>query len=649
MYYINGDNPDKLILIRKNQIKEPELIKYYGESFIAIDTPEGNANLKKEFIKSLKEQIPESIKCILVADTDMFKSLAKVKKVTGLDGYPVNTEFNIPAFIVPNYISILYNPEQKKRLQFIKTKITEYLSDRYQYIGKDIIVKAVHPNNIIEVKEFLNSLHEYPVITVDIETAVNNTMGLEGKELKEAGLALHHYANRLYSIGLAWNEHEGGSFIYHRDYKDLLVKFFNEYKGTLLFFNAGFDVTQLIYHLYMSGLEDYQGLLTGLHTLCDKTEDAYLVSYLALNSIGNTALDLKSLSHEYTGNYAEDVTDVTKVPIPDLLTYNLKDVLATWYVYKKYYPKMVQDNQEELYKQLFLPSLKVLIETQLVGLRLYPDRLNPLAKTLDNIQDNHLNAITESDIIKKYNIKLQYDACTKYNKEHKKQRVVSDFADLVFNPRSHIQLGDLLYNFMGLPVLNTTKKGNPATDGDTLNDLLNLMQDKSVKDLLQNIIDFSMVDKITSSFIPSFMRAPYINGMKGLYGNFRLGGTVSGRLSSNSPNLQQIPSTGSPYAKPVKEVFGAPKGYVFVSADQRSLEDRIAALTSKDPNKVRVYTEGYDGHCLRAYAYFKEQMPDIKLAEEGDEVYKVTHDDGTVEYCTAERLRLLNDNKPEEN
>ena len=70
---------------------------------------------------------------------------------------------------------------------------------------------------------------------------------------------------------------------------------------------------------------------------------------------------------------------------------------------------------------------------------------------------------------------------------------------------------------------------------------------------------------------------------------------------------------------------------------------------SKDPNKVRVYTEGYDGHCLRAYAYFKEQMPDIKLAEEGDEVYKVTHDDGTVEYCTAERLRLLNDNKPEEN
>ena len=177
MYCINGDNPDKLILIRKNQIKEPELIKYYGESFIAIDTPEGNANLKKEFIKSLKEQIPESIKCILVADTDMFKSLAKVKKVTGLDGYPVNTEFNIPAFIVPNYISILYNPEQKKRLQFIKTKITEYLSDSYQYIGKDIIVTAVHPNNILEVKEFLNSLHEYPVITVDIETAMNTTMG----------------------------------------------------------------------------------------------------------------------------------------------------------------------------------------------------------------------------------------------------------------------------------------------------------------------------------------------------------------------------------------------------------------------------------------------------------------------------------------
>ena len=66
-----------------------------------------------------------------------------------------------------------------------------------------------------------------------------------------------------------------------------------------------------------------------------------------------------------------------------------------------------------------------------------------------------------------------------------------------------------------------------------------------------------------------------------------------------------------------------------------SLEDRISALTTKDPFKLDVYLKGYDGHCLRAYFYFKDKMPEIsykmsKLNESG-KFYKVTID-GKVEY-----------------
>jgi len=50
---------------------------------------------------------------------------------------------------------------------------------------------------------------------------------------------------------------------------------------------------------------------------------------------------------------------------------------------------------------------------------------------------------------------------------------------------------------------------------------------------------------------------------------------------------------------------------LFCGLDFASLEDRISALTTKDPNKLKVYTDGYDGHSLRAYAYFGDQMPDI--------------------------------------
>lgn len=50
---------------------------------------------------------------------------------------------------------------------------------------------------------------------------------------------------------------------------------------------------------------------------------------------------------------------------------------------------------------------------------------------------------------------------------------------------------------------------------------------------------------------------------------------------------------------------------IFVGADFSSLEDRISALTTKDPNKLKVYTDGFDGHCLRAYGYFGDKMVGI--------------------------------------
>ena len=165
----------------------------------------------------------------------------------------------------------------------------------------------------------------------------------------------------------------------------------------------------------------------------------------------------------------------------------------------------------------------------------------------------------------------------KYNKEHKKQKTIDDFKDIVFNPSSTSHLIQLLYDKYALPVLDMTDKGTPACGTDTLEKLKHHVENQEVKDLLDNLINLSQTDKIITAFIPSFEHTVELNGMKCLYGSFKLGGTVSGRLTSSSPNLQQIPSTGSPYAKPVKKIFGAPKGYIFCGADQRSLIARRVA------------------------------------------------------------------------
>src|SRR5699024_276600 len=87
------------------------------------------------------------------------------------------------------------------------------------------------------------------------------------------------------------------------------------------------------------------------------------------------------------------------------------------------------------------------------------------------------------------------------------------------------------------------------------------------------------------------------------------------------PNLQQLPATGTKYAKLIKKCFKAPTGWLFCGLDFASLEDRISALTTKDPNKLAVYIHGYDGHCLRAYSYWDYKMPNVELAKDSEECY----------------------------
>jgi len=82
-------------------------------------------------------------------------------------------------------------------------------------------------------------------------------------------------------------------------------------------------------------------------------------------------------------------------------------------------------------------------------------------------------------------------------------------------------------------------------------------------------------------------------------------------VHNSGPNLTNLPSN-SEHAETVKQCFVPPAGWLWAGIDFNSLEDMISALTTKDPNKMRVYVEGYNGHCLRAFSYFKSQLPDIQ-------------------------------------
>ena len=558
----------------------------------------------KTFISEQVVSLVNEKKCkyILVCNGEYFKLLTKNTKVEPFLGYVIETDLGYVSY-VPSYEGALYDPTFETRVEQALIAVKKHAIGAYQEPGKGIIHTAIYPCSNSEISLVLESLYSCDKLTCDIET-----------------WSLKHYDSGIASITFCWNEHEGTAFCVdysqterNEEVRDLLRHFFETYQGTLIFHNITFDMYILTYQLYMKDLLDTEGLLNGLEVLLRNYEDTKIIAYLATNSCTGNTLGLKALAQEFAGNYAqEEIGDVSRIPREQLLKYNLTDGLCTWYVYHKYFPQMVKDEQLSIYESLFKPAVKDIIQMQLTGLPLNMDKVLEAERQMEEIKEDALKRIESSSLVQSYMEVYRENWAEKRNKELKKKKVSAIDCKDSFNPDSSLMLKDLLFKYLNLPVIERTPSKEAATGKEVLAKLVLHTENQEIKDLLQALIDYKDVIKILTAFIPAFKQAvPANDGRYYLFGSQNSTGTVSGRYSSSSPNMAQMPSTGSKFAKLVKSCFAPPKGVLYVGLDFSSLEDRISALLTKDRNKLLVYTDHYDGHCLRAYSYYKELMPDI--------------------------------------
>ena len=580
---------------------------------LSYDTPKKvSADTRKSFLNDLRGYLDIwGIDTLYVADAEYFKTIQGVAKTEDSLGYVKKGKYagyeDINVILGINYQASIYNPTAKAKLSRSLDTLLTHLGGTFVEPGKDIIHAAWYPNALSDIQRTLTALLNKPELTIDIE-----------------GRSLNFWECGLESIAFAWNKHEGVSFVIDRlpmvrEIRKMLARFFICYQGKAIWHNAGFDLKVLTYELFMSSLDDYDGMNQGISILTRNVEDTKLIAFLATNSTSEVPLGLKPLSAEYTGNYGlEDIENVAGMPTKDVVKYNLTDCLATWYVYEKYYPRMVADEQEAVYRGTFLPSMETLLQTELVGMPICPIEVNKVKVELTGIADGHMAAIMAHPDIDEFWYQYLETMAEKDNAKRLKKSITkkikiktgADF-DLKFNPGSPIQLQSLLYDYLELPVIDRTKTKAPATGAETLDKLQHHCANDVDRELLEHFVGLAKAQKILSSFIPAFEKAVQLpDGSYRLFGNFNLGGTQSGRLSSSNPNLQNIPS-GSLYAKLIKRCFKAPKGWIFCGADYNALEARVNALLTKDPEKIKIYVQGYDSHCFNTYVYFKAQMPDI--------------------------------------
>ena len=584
---------------------------------------DGKAPVKhiKEYLAKLLPGLDGlGVTLLYCADSNYFKVLTKQTKADPHVGYilPCKIEGfeHMSVVLGLNHQALIYNPDMQSRLDTSLKTLSGAILGTYEKLGANIIKRADYPNDLDGIAEALDRLMLFEYLGCDIEgfSLAAHEAGvatISFGEDHERGVAFAcDYKALLKPVnGLH------GEFVPNQPVRTLLKRFFEKYQGRLRWHGSTYDLRTLIYTLWMKHPLDTEGMLQGLEVMTRCFDDTMILTYLATNSCAGNQLGLKAQAHEYAGNWAqdeEDIKDIRRIPLPQLLQYNLVDSLCTNYVYDKHMPTVIADEQLELYKTLMLPSLKTIIQMELVGMPMDQVYVAEARTELEATINDAETSITNHPVIGDLNLILRRNAMVAANEKLKiKQHPLEHFDDIEFNPGSDNQLRILFYEVMGLPVIDWTKGKQAATGARTIEKLINHTDDQGYKEVLAALIEHGRANKILSTFIPAFEDAVLkADGRSYLHGSFKLGGTVSGRLSSSKPNMQNIPS-GSIYGKLIKRAFRAADGWILVGADFSSLEDRINALLTKDPNKLAVYTDGYDGHSLRAYAYFGDQMPDI--------------------------------------
>ena len=642
IFSTDTDNVSIALLIKRAAYTRESIKSYYLRDAELLDKVvavpleyEPQNKLSSKFMASyIAEVLPElnnlGIKTLYVADSKYYQYLTKQNVTNALGSIAqcrIKGYEHMQVIAGVNYQSIFHNPNNVQLLEVSINALVQHVSGYDISKPKDIIKSATYlylddSASAQEVKDAFLNIDSYisePIVAIDIETK-----SLYPHIEKSA---LRFSMNSISSIAFSKSDSEGSALYFDGSTqgKQLLKNYFIK-RATYcqsnahfrnIYHNGLFDIKQLIYHLFMDNPGDIEGMLYGIKIMCQNIDDTMVMKYLTTNNAQDNSLGLKESILSFTGQYAVDVKDITLLPISELLEYNLKDTLGTRWLYDRLKVDLINEGQEDVYNNVFMPSFEVLLEMMLVGLPLNMDNVAKAKDILEVELYKATKTIDELPAIIEYNKYIRNKAMEDKNaKLKKKVTTIDEYDHLYFNPGSTTQKVVLLYEELGLPILDYTKTKKPATGNKTITKLAAYAKENGLPieiiHLLDALKDYTDVSKILNTFIKAFELYAFDrgDGTVWLNGDQILCGTISGRLGSRAPNLANMPSN-SRFGKLVKSCFQAPKGWVFVGSDYGQLEDRIVAILSDDPNKKLPFLTGVDGHCLNAYGYFKDQMEGI--------------------------------------
>ena len=181
------------------------------------------------------------------------------------------------------------------------------------------------------------------------------------------------------------------------------------------------------------------------------------------------------------------------------------------------------------------------------------------------------------------------------------ETLIYSYSDGTFNINSTKQLGELLFEKLGLPPVKKTKTGY-STNAEVLEKL------KDKHPIIPAIMDYRMLTKLKSTYADGLMKVVEEDGR--IRTTFQNLVTATGRLSSTEPNLQNIPVRTDLGAE-IRKMFVPKPGCVLVDADYSQIELRVLAHIAEDETMQKAFCEGLDIHTATAAQVFHVPMVEV--------------------------------------
>ena len=430
----------------------------------------------------------------------------------------------------------------------------------------------------LELKTFYSQLSETPKKTTSKQNKTNYKSILNKSDLMEwvdrcsqtklfaidtETNSLNYIEADLVGISLSVNENEAVYIPLAHDYPDAPIQL--KIKETLSILKPLLEdeeIKKIGHHLKFDAhiFARYGIILKGMEF--DSMLESYILNSVAtrhgMNSVAKYYLHRETtLFEDVAGKGAKQIT-FNQINIETATSYAAEDADVTLCLHNHLWGEINKNpSLKNLYEKIEKPLIPILFEIEengvLINKIMLKKQSDELLKSLNNLEDN----------------------------AHK-------IANMEFNLSSPKQLQEVLYKKLKIPIIKKTPKGQPSTAEDVLQEL-------SVNhELPKLILEHRSLNKLRNTYTEKLPQQ-ISNETGRIHTSYHQAVTATGRLSSSSPNLQNIPIRTSE-GRRIREAFIAPNNYSILAADYSQIELRIMAHLSSDESLLLAFSAGEDIH-----------------------------------------------------